>query len=121
MSAQASLDDYPTGGTSNADRRQERDTARQRPLNADADEAAAVDVPDAVGAFERVTARHGGEVVRWSDGVESVSVVRIIGDGPAFEVSAADASVPNPGRLLVDAPDRAIAIDEACAYMRASE
>jgi hypothetical protein len=114
--SQATLGRYPTGGSSNADRRQY--DGHQAPLSDATADGATVEVPETVGAYERVAARHGGEVVAWSDGTDTVSVVQLIGDG-GFEVTGADESVPNPGRIVVEAETRSEAIDEAAAHMRA--
>lgn len=115
---QTTLGEYPSGGTSNSDRRDGRETARQRQLDAAAKEADSIRIPDEIGNYERTTAPHAGEVVRWSDGVESVSVLRVIGDGRAYEISACDSSRPNPGRFVDAADERAGAIQRAHEYMR---
>jgi hypothetical protein len=80
---------------------------------------ARIDIPDCAGPFERVTARRTGAVVKWLCPRESVTVIRIIGDGPAFEVIAAETAAASPGRVLVECEDRDAAIDEAVAYMEA--
>ncbi len=115
---QATFEEFPTGGTANADRRGE--TVRQTPLSADAHDAAAIDVPESVGGYERTTTPHAGEIVAWSDGTERVSVIRTIGAGESFEVSVADWSRANPGRYLDEADERPRAIQRAREYMRES-
>jgi hypothetical protein len=113
---QATIANYPTGGTTNAEQRDSDD--HQAPLSGAQCAGATVDVPEHVGAYERTRATHAGEVACWSDGTDRVSVVQLIGDGVPYEVTGADASVPNPGRIITAAPDRAHAIQRACEYMR---
>lgn len=81
-------------------------------------DAARIDIPDEVGTFERVQPRHNGAVVKWLQPTESVTVLRVIGDGPQFEVIASETAAASPGRVLVEADERDEAIDEAIAYMR---
>lgn len=114
--SQTAIQDYPTGGTSNANQRDV--SGHQAPLSTATAEGAAVEVPEHVGEYERVTPRHAGEVVAWSDGADTVSVVRIICDGEPYEVTGADSSRPNPGRSIAAAPDRTAAINRAREHMR---
>jgi hypothetical protein len=92
----------------------------QTTIDDDRHDAARIDVPDQVGAFERVDSRHHGIVVKWLSPRESVSVVRVIGDGTAFEVLASETAAASPGRVLVECDERAAAIKEATAHMRSN-
>jgi len=92
----------------------------QTTITDDRHDAARIDIPDQVGAFERVNPRHYGVVVKWLSPRESVSVVRVIGDGAAFEVLASETAAARPGRVLVECDERAAAIEEAKAHMRSN-